>query len=92
MMRRKMSMKMHLGERLSDTVVCNYRGTSLIRNVLLPEPHSGPVPRALWWSYGGEQFLMREVPLCGGNPVDHFSGGCAGRKGRRRRRGRRRRK
>ena len=30
-----------------------YRGTSLIRNVLLLAPYSRPMPRALRWSYGG---------------------------------------
>ena len=30
-----------------------YRGTSLIKNCPLLGPYSRPVPRALWWSWGG---------------------------------------
>ena len=26
-------------------------------------PYSGPIPRTLWRSWGGGQFLMSEVPL-----------------------------
>ena len=40
-----------------------YRGTSLIRNGLPLGPYSRTRPRALWWSQGGGQFLMSEVPL-----------------------------
>ena len=40
-----------------------YRDTSLIRNRLSLGPYSRPMPRALWWSYGGGRFLMSEVPL-----------------------------
>ena len=25
-------------------------------------PYSSLMPRALWWSWGGERFLVREVP------------------------------
>jgi len=32
-------------------------GTSLIRKRLLLGPYSRPVPRALWWSWGGGAFL-----------------------------------
>ena len=34
-----------------------YRGTSLIRNNPTPVPYSRPIPRALWWSWGGGGFL-----------------------------------
>ena len=37
------------------------RGTSLIRNNPTLGPYSRPVPRALWWSWGGVR--MSEVPL-----------------------------
>ena len=30
-----------------------YRGTSLLRNRLLVGPYSGPMRRALCWSFGG---------------------------------------
>ena len=30
-----------------------YKGTSLRRNVLFLGPYSRPMPRILWWSYGG---------------------------------------
>jgi hypothetical protein len=42
------------GERFmnSDTAAM-YRGTSLIRNCLLLGPYIRPIPRGLWWSYGG---------------------------------------
>jgi len=40
-----------------------YRGTSLIRNRLLPGPYSRAMPRRLRWSHGGGHFLMSEVPL-----------------------------
>ena len=40
-----------------------YRGTSLTRNRTTLGPYSRPMPRALWWSYGGWRCLMREVPL-----------------------------
>ena len=35
----------------------SYRGTSLIRNSFLLGPYSRPMPRVLWWSYGGGSFL-----------------------------------
>jgi len=40
-----------------------YRGTFLIRKRHPIGPYSRPVPRALWWSWGGGPFLMSEVPL-----------------------------
>ena len=47
--------------------VCNtvgsYRGTSLIRNCPPLGSCSKTMPRTLWWSWGGELFLMSEVPL-----------------------------
>ena len=39
------------------------RGTSPIRKRLPPGPYSRPMPRALWWSWGGGRFPMSEVPL-----------------------------
>jgi len=33
--------------------LARYRGTSRIRNRTPLGPHSGPMPRALWWSCGG---------------------------------------
>ena len=42
-----------------------YRGTSRIRNCLLPGPYSRAIPRALWWSQGAGCFLVSEVPLYG---------------------------
>ena len=41
----------------------NYRGTSLIRNNRLLGPYRRTMPRVLWWSQGGGQFLMSEVTL-----------------------------
>ena len=41
----------------------SYRDTSLIRNSADLGPYSRAMPRALWWSQGGGQFLMSEVPL-----------------------------
>ena len=32
-------------------------------------PHSRPVPRAIWWPYGGGVFLVSEVPLYGINTL-----------------------
>jgi len=40
-----------------------YRGTSLIRTRPPLGPYSRPMPRGLWWSWGGVRFLMSEVPL-----------------------------
>ena len=40
-----------------------HRGTSLIRNCPPIGPYSRTMPRALWRSWGGAQFLMSEVPL-----------------------------
>ena len=40
-----------------------YRGTSLIRHCPPLGPCSRTMPRALWGSEGGEQFLVSEVPL-----------------------------
>ena len=37
--------------------------TSLIRNSDPLGPYSRTIPRVLWWSQGGELFLMSEVPL-----------------------------
>ena len=42
-----------------------YRGTSLIINSGRLGTYSRNMPRALWQSYGGRQFLMSEVPLHG---------------------------
>ena len=36
-----------------DMLLVWCRGTSLIRNCLLPGPYRRPIPRALWWSSGG---------------------------------------
>ena len=41
----------------------HYRGSSFIRNCALLGPYSRIMPRALWWPYGGGQFLVSEVPL-----------------------------
>jgi len=43
--------------------VVSYRVTSLIRKRTPLGPYRRPVPRALWWSWGGWRFLMSEVPL-----------------------------
>ena len=43
--------------------VTRVRGTSLIRNSAPLGPYSRPMPRALWWSYGGVGAFMSEVPL-----------------------------
>jgi hypothetical protein len=40
-----------------------YRGTSLIRKRRPLGTFSKPMPRALWWSYGGVRFLMSGVTL-----------------------------
>ena len=40
----------------------NYRGTSLIRKKNLLAFYSRTMPRVLWWSQGGRQFRMSEVP------------------------------
>ena len=40
-----------------------YRGSSLIRNVLLLGTFSRPMPRVLGFSKGQWRFLMSEVPL-----------------------------
>ena len=40
-----------------------YRGTSLLRNCFPLGPYSRPIPKVLWWSWGGGAFLMREVTL-----------------------------
>ena len=50
-----------LAIRSSLTIPC--RGTLLIRNRLPLGPYSGNMPRPLWWSWGGGQFLMSVVPL-----------------------------
>ena len=42
-----------------------YRGTSLIRNRLLPGPYSRTMPRALWCSWGGGRFFISQIPLYG---------------------------
>ena len=59
-----------------------YRGTSLIRTSPPVGPYSSPVPRDLWWSYGGWVFLtdpihaiakdVPPVPLHTRNPVPAF--------------------
>ncbi|KAJ1473209.1 hypothetical protein T484DRAFT_3365307 [Baffinella frigidus] len=46
-----------------STTAGPYRGTSLMRNRLPVGPYSRTMPRVLWWSWGGGQFLMSEVPL-----------------------------
>jgi len=53
---------MALPEVFSDPGV-RYRGTSLIRNSLPLGFYSRAMPRALWCSYGGLLFLMRQVSL-----------------------------
>jgi len=40
-----------------------YRGISLIRNRAPLGFYSRTMPMALWWPYGGLQFLMSEVTL-----------------------------
>jgi len=50
------------GPLVGDTTVW-YRGTSLIRNSAPQGPYSRNMHRVLWWSWGGELFRMREVPL-----------------------------
>ena len=40
-----------------------YRGTSLITNSAPLGPYSRNMPRALWWSWGGVLYLMRQVSL-----------------------------
>jgi len=40
-----------------------YRGTSLMRERSPLGPYSMHMPRALWWSYGGGCLLMSEVLL-----------------------------
>jgi len=47
----------------ADWRKARYRGTSLIRNSTPLGPYGRPMPRALWRSWGGERFLMSEVPL-----------------------------
>ena len=42
-----------------------YRGASLIRKRILLGPYRRPMPRVLGGSWGGERFLMGEVPLYG---------------------------
>ena len=41
----------------------HYRGTSLIRSVLLPGPYGRPMPRALRWSSGGAVSYERGTPV-----------------------------
>ena len=42
----------------------HYRGPSLIRNSAPLGPYIRPMPRALWWPWGGGRlFLVSEVPL-----------------------------
>jgi hypothetical protein len=43
----------------------DYKGTSLIRKRLPVGPYSSPLPRALWWSYGGGAFSFQR-----GTPVE----------------------
>jgi hypothetical protein len=40
-----------------------YRGTSIIKNSASLGPYSRNMPMATWWPYGGELFLMSEMPL-----------------------------
>ena len=40
-----------------------YRGTSLIRNNAPSGLNIGTMPRALWRSWGGAQFVVSEIPL-----------------------------
>ena len=40
---------------------CLYRGTLLIRHTPLLGPYRRTIPRALWWSWGGGQFLVSEA-------------------------------
>ena len=44
-------------------IATRYRGTSIIKKRLPVGPYRCPMPRALWWSYGGGRFLISEVPL-----------------------------
>ena len=44
-------------------LLTRYRGASLIRNSPPLGPYSRTKPRALWWSWGGNLFLMSEVSL-----------------------------
>jgi hypothetical protein len=54
----------HFCQSLPDVAcVVEYRGTSIIRYFLLLGPYIRPMPMALWWSYGGGQFFMSDVPL-----------------------------
>jgi len=46
-----------------------YRGTSLIRNRPPLRPYCMAMSRALWWSEGGGQFLISEVPLYAPAPI-----------------------
>ena len=46
-----------------DVGIALYRGTLLIRKRPPLGPYNSPMPRALWGSWGGGRFLMREVPL-----------------------------
>ena len=39
-----------------------YKGTSLFKKRIPLGPCSRPMPRALWWSYGGGHFSLSEVP------------------------------
>ena len=40
-----------------------YRRASLVTNRAPLESYSRAMARALWWSYGGEHFLMSEILL-----------------------------
>ena len=40
-----------------------YRGTSLITTPFLLGSYIRTIPRVLGWSWGGELFLMSELPL-----------------------------
>ena len=47
---------------LTDGSLRPDRGTSLIRNTRLLGPYIRPIPRVIWWSYGGGLFLMPLSP------------------------------
>ena len=51
-----------------------HRGTSLIRKRLLLGASSMPMPRALWWSYGGGHLAVSEVPMYGSWAVERRGG------------------
>ena len=50
-------------KRLVQDCPAVYRGTLLTRNSAALGHYRRTMPRALWWSEGGELFLVSEVPL-----------------------------